>query len=135
MISGCKRCQVCLNGKYHFCRRNQAVGVKRDGGFARYCVVPAEQVHPLPPNVTLEQGALCEPMSCILHGWNRLRKAADIRADSKILLLGAGIIGNLWMSLLHHFGQRKVIVSEPSMDRRNIAEGLGMIIINSVHKS
>ena len=35
---GCKTCKFCLDGKYHFCRKNMAVGVKRDGGFARYCV-------------------------------------------------------------------------------------------------
>ena len=83
------------------------------------------QVYALPSNVTDEMGALCEPMSCILHGWKRLQKAANLRADSKILLLGAGIIGNLWMCLLHHFGYRNVIVSEMSPDRRNIANGLG----------
>ena len=35
---GCKTCKFCLDGKYHFCRKNMAVGVKKDGGFARYCV-------------------------------------------------------------------------------------------------
>ena len=84
------------------------------------------QVHVLPSNMTLAQGALCEPMSCILHGWNRLKATAgSVKANSKVLILGAGIIGNLWSSLLHHFGVRKVIVSEPSFDRRVIAEGLG----------
>ena len=78
----------------------------------------------MPSNLSLAQGALCEPMSCILHGWKRLQSSGSIRADSRILVLGAGIIGNLWMSLLHHYGLRKVIVSEPSRDRRNIADGL-----------
>eukprot|EP00093_Oithona_nana_P014016 14016.XXX_699692_700408_1 [CDS] Oithona nana genome sequencing. len=77
--------------------------------------------------MTLAQGALCEPMSCILHGWNRLKATAgSIKSNSKVLILGAGIIGNLWSSLLHHFGVRKVIVSEPSLDRRIIAEGLDL---------
>ena len=89
--------------------------------------MPSEQVHPLPSNVSLEQGALCEPLSCILHGWKRLQNAGSVKADSKILILGAGIIGNLWMSLLHHFGLRKVTVSEPSRDRRNIADGLSKL--------
>ena len=104
-----------------------AVGVKRDGGFARYCVVPMEQVYPLPLNMPIELGALCEPLSCILHGWKRLQNAGSLNADSKVLILGAGIIGNLWMCLLHHLGVRNVVVSEPSMDRRNIAEGLSMV--------
>ena len=40
--SGCRKCQTCLNGKYHFCRKNFAVGVKRDGGFARHAIVPSK---------------------------------------------------------------------------------------------
>ena len=52
-------------------------------------------------------------MSCILHGWNRLKESKKIESGSKVLILGAGIIGNLWMCLLHYFGLRKVIVSEP----------------------
>ena len=83
------------------------------------------QVHILPSNVSLEQGALCEPLSCILHGWHRLKMGCSVQAQSKILILGAGIIGNLWSCLLHHYGLRKVIVSEPSLERRMITEGLG----------
>ena len=45
--------------------------------------------------------------------------------DSKIVIMGAGIIGNLWMCLLHHYGFRGVIVSEPSPIRRQLAEQLG----------
>ena len=100
--------------------------------FINCFLVPSEQVHELPPNMNLEQGALCEPMSCILHGWKRLQSSGSLKADSKILVLGAGIIGNLWMSLLHHFGHRKVIVSEPSHDRRNIADGLSKLYLKAV---
>ena len=50
------KCSFCLTGKYHFCRGNIPIGVKRDGGFARYCKVPLAQVHILPPFVSLQQG-------------------------------------------------------------------------------
>ena len=56
--SGCMKCSFCLTGKYHFCRGNIPIGVKRDGGFARYCKVPLAQVHVLPPSVTLQQGII-----------------------------------------------------------------------------
>ena len=70
-------------------------------------------------------GALCEPLSCILHGWKRLQMVHAPQPDSKIVIMGAGIIGNLWMCLLHHYGFRDVIVSEPSSIRRQLAEQLG----------
>lgn len=66
-------------------------------------------------------GALCEPLSCILRGWDRLQKVGAPKENSKILVLGAGIIGNLWMCLLHHKGFRNVIVSELSPIRQKLA--------------
>jgi len=72
----------------------------------------------------MEQGALCEPLSCILHGWDRLQMVNAPQPDSKIVIMGAGIIGNLWICLLHHYGFRDVIVSEPSPIRRKLAAQL-----------
>ena len=64
-------------------------------------------------------------MSCILHGWERLQMVHAPQPDSKIVIMGAGIIGNLWMCLLHHYGFRDVIISEPSPIRRQLAAQLG----------
>ena len=85
--------------------------------------------HLLRPSVRIHldffKGALCEPLSCILHGWDRLQMVNAPQPDSKIVIMGAGIIGNLWMCLLHHYGFRDVIVSEPSPIRRKLAAQLG----------
>ena len=43
----------------------------------------ADQVHKLPDAVTLQQGALCEPLSCLLHGWSRLQKSGCLQSDSR----------------------------------------------------
>ena len=92
-------------------------------------------------------GALCEPLSCILHGWELFQKYGPVKQDARILILGAGIIGNLWVGcghrwytkyriilyarpqlyqacVLHHFGFRNVTISELSEKRRKIAERL-----------
>jgi hypothetical protein len=66
--------------------------------------------------------ALTEPLSCISHGWDRI---APIPVGSRILILGAGIIGNLWASVLHLQGHRRVIISEPQETRRKLAMNLG----------
>ena len=63
-------------------------------------------------------------MSCIVRGWDRLQQVNAPKENSKILILGAGIIGNLWMSLLHHKGFRDVIVSELSPIRQQLAKKL-----------
>ena len=48
-----------------------------------------------------------------------------MQPDSRILITGAGIIGNLWAAILHHHGARNVTISEPAEGRRTITEGLG----------
>ncbi|CAG2062626.1 unnamed protein product, partial [Timema podura] len=65
--------------------------------------------------------ALVEPLSCVAHGWDRI---LPIPIGSNILILGAGIIGNLWASVLHLQGHRRVIVSEPQEGRRKLLQKL-----------
>ena len=47
------------------------------------------------------------------------------KTSSKVLVTGAGIIGNLWVTMFHHHGVRNVTVSEPALGRRKITEHLG----------
>lgn len=50
---------------------------------------------------------------------------APVSVGSRILVIGAGIIGNLWVSVLHLHGHRKVTVSEPNETRLNYVKKLG----------
>lgn len=56
------------------------------------------------------------------HGWDRV---APLPIGSTVLISGAGIIGNLWTSVLHHSGHRKVIIAEPVLARRQLSQKLG----------
>ncbi|XP_069684549.1 D-altritol 5-dehydrogenase-like isoform X3 [Periplaneta americana] len=56
--SGCLTCDACHNGNYHYCTGSgidKSTGTYKDGGWAEYCLVPADQVHKLSDNITLEQ--------------------------------------------------------------------------------
>lgn len=74
-------------------------------------------VYVLPPQVSLRQAALCEPISCIVHGFDQL---SPLATDANILICGAGFWGLFWSCLLHHYGYRKVKISEVSERRRNL---------------
>ncbi|KAF7280567.1 hypothetical protein GWI33_005766 [Rhynchophorus ferrugineus] len=128
---GCRCCDHCHSGNIHFCDVggiNSTIGIHRNGGWASYALVPQHSIQKLPETVNLEQGALAEPISCLSHGWDLL---SPIPVGSSILVIGAGIIGNLWVSLLHHQGHRKVTVSEPNLKRllftRNLDTGYDLI--------
>ena len=105
------------------------IGIRRNGGWAQYCRLPAKNTIPLPHQITFELGLLLEPMSCVLHGWNLLQPIAP---DSEILVCGAGSIGLLFMCLLHFRGYREVVVSELLKGRQKLAQKLdfGYQVVN-----
>jgi len=52
-------CDTCHGGNYHYCSGggiDKITGIYQDGGWAELCVVPADQVHKLPENISLQQG-------------------------------------------------------------------------------
>jgi len=117
----CGHCDYCRSGEVHFCRNLEPVGVFRDGAWAEYCAAPVNQVYPLPDSIPPDWGALCEPLSCILHGWDRLQ---PISPDSRILILGGGIIGILWGLMLRQYRLDNLLFSEPLENRQKILANL-----------
>lgn len=61
----------------------------------------------LPDHVTLEEGALMEPLSVGVHACKR----AGIRIGSKVLILGAGPIGLVTLLVAKAMGASKVIIT------------------------
>ena len=119
-------CSYCQRGSPHFCNTGgvrSAIGIWRNGGWSQYCRVPVSCVHILPPQISLRQAALCEPMSCAIHGFDQL---TPLPTDANILICGAGFWGLIWSCLLHHHGYRKVKVSEVSERRRNLVVSLDL---------
>ena len=92
-----------------------------DGGMAEYTVVPTDMLHRLPDNVSLELGALVEPMSVAYHA----ATLGEPNADGTSMVFGAGPIGiGLWFALRGK-GVEDVFVVEPSATRRASIEALG----------
>ncbi|XP_060533384.1 uncharacterized protein LOC132706211 [Cylas formicarius] len=123
---GCNNCKHCHAGNPHYCRPcpgelKNTIGIQRNGGMAHYALVPNNSVFVLPKGVSLEQGVLAEPLSCISHGWDLL---LPVPIGSKILIIGAGIIGNLCVALLHRQGYKNVTVSEPWQSRLDLLSKL-----------
>lgn len=50
---------MCSSGDYHMCQTaaiNNTIGIFKDGGWAQYCKVPADQVYRLPSSINLQIG-------------------------------------------------------------------------------
>lgn len=126
----CGTCHYCRSGLVHFCENLTPVGVYHDGGWAEYSTVKVGQVHALPDNLPLDIGTLAEPMSCILHGWDRLQ---PLKTEHRLLILGSGLIGLLWGLYLRHKGFSNVTYSEPRANRLKLAKTLNFTACDPLH--
>jgi len=117
----CGHCGPCRAGHGNLCANWGATGDTDDGAFAQYVSVPARTVFPLPDELTFQQGALVEPLSCAVHGMRRL---GPWLGDS-VLVVGAGTMGLLLEQLLVQGGARRVVVVDRNRARLPLAEQLG----------
>lgn len=126
----CHSCHSCLTGRENACMNRKAIGYEFDGGFAEYVLIPgiaieSGNVVKLPEDVSFEEGALIEPLSCCIRGL----KNAGTGFNDSVLIVGAGPIGLMHLQLSKIVGAKKVIVSEPIQSRREKAEKLGADLV------
>jgi len=120
-IYRCGECRPCRSGHYNLCTTIAFHGLMADGGMAEYTVVPVNQVHVLPESVSLDLGALVEPMSVAYHA----AKLGEVGDQDSALIYGGGPIGiGLWFAL-RGLGLTRIDVVEPSPERRAGLERLG----------
>lgn len=84
-------------------------------------VHPADLCFKLPDNVSLEEGAMCEPLSVGVHACNR----AGIGPKTHVLIMGAGPIGLVSMLTARAFGAPRIIITDVDSQRLSVAKQLG----------
>ncbi|RUP32890.1 MAG: 2,3-butanediol dehydrogenase [Mycolicibacterium sp.] len=125
-IYKCGHCGPCAAGNYNVCQQIGFHGLMSDGGMAEYTVVPTNMLHRLPDNVSLELGALVEPMSVAYHA----ATLGDVKPGDTAMVFGAGPIGiGLWFALRGK-GLQEIFVVEPSPTRRAAIEALGAVTLD-----
>lgn len=118
----CHDCLYCEDGQTHLCPNTTAVGWNTGaGGFAENAVVPEQQVHVLPEEVPVEDGALVEPLAVGLHAVRQ----SEMRAGDTVAVFGCGPIGLTVVRAAAAAGAKQIFVSEPNDTRRDVALELG----------
>ncbi|RDJ58931.1 hypothetical protein AB723_19490, partial [Acinetobacter baumannii] len=75
----------------------------------------------LPENVSLEEGAMCEPLSVGIHACRR----AKIGAETTVVIMGSGTIGLLTLLCARAFGAPRIVISDINQERLAMAKKLG----------
>jgi len=116
----CDNCFHCLNNRHNFCLNWSAVGVTRPGGMAQFVTAPEKSAFDI-GTLPFEQGAFMEPLSCVLHGIERLNP----ELASRIAIFGAGPIGILLLQVLRLEGAAEITVVDQNATRVEFAAQMG----------
>lgn len=86
----CWTCEQCLNGDYNLCPKMEFMASRsHDGALRELINWPAKLVFHLADHLTLEEGALVEPLSVAYSSVQH----AKVTLGTRVLVLGAGPIG------------------------------------------
>lgn len=125
-LISCGTCGTCLSGKTYVCDSLKLIGIDFDGGMAEYVSVPTESVIPVPADWNKNRAALMEPVAVAVHAVRR----SSVKPGDRVLVLGAGIIGNLCAQMAKTSGATQVVIADLTQYRLNIAAKVGLTPIN-----
>lgn len=123
----CSHCPQCVAGHARHCDTAfaEANGVDADapehGAFATQVTVAARRVIPVPDELSTVEAALVEPAAVTFHAVRR----AQLTPGATAVVVGAGPIGLLTAQHARNAGAARVIISEPTESRREVATDLG----------
>ncbi|GAU26997.1 hypothetical protein TSUD_290490, partial [Trifolium subterraneum] len=118
----CWRCDHCKLGRYNLCPEMKFFATPPvHGSLANRIVHPADLCFKLPDNVSLEEGAMCEPLSVGVHACRR----ANIGPETNVVIMGAGPIGLVTMLSARAFGAPRIVVVDVDDHRLSVAKSLG----------
>ena len=118
----CGRCRECRAGRYNLCPDVVFFATPPvDGAFANYVTIHEDFAFALPDSLSDEAGALMEPLSVGIWACRK----GGVSAGDRVLVTGAGPIGQLAMQCALAFGATDVIVSDVNERRLALAERTG----------
>jgi L-iditol 2-dehydrogenase len=98
---------------------NGRIGVHVNGAYAERMTIPQRLVHRLPENLSLEEGALVEQVTCMSHS---LMYRSRILPGDFVVLLGPGPIGLTMLQMVRLYSPRSVMVTGLRSDAIRLAK-------------
>jgi D-xylulose reductase len=102
----CRHCEPCLSGHYNLCPEMRfAATPPYDGTLTGFYTVPEDFCYKLPEHVSLQEGALIEPLAVAVH----IVRQASVVPGQTVIVMGAGPVGLLCCAVARAFGASKVV--------------------------
>lgn len=114
----CSHCYQCSTGNYNLCSDVAFSGVPpHAGSIRRWHSHPAAYLHKLPDALSYSDGALLEPLSVVLHGFER----SPIKLGEATVICGAGPIGMCALAVAKASGAAPIVVTDLDAGRLKLA--------------
>ena len=105
---GCGDCGTCNRGQENLCMKPNFLGVQHPGGFSEYVVAPDSKFCVDIGDLDPAQAAL---MACSgVTTYSAIGKFGDILRDEPLVILGAGGLGFMALSILKALGHKGAIM-------------------------
>jgi D-arabinose 1-dehydrogenase-like Zn-dependent alcohol dehydrogenase len=120
---GCGECAICKTGEEQMCRTPYSIGVFRSGGYADHLLVPHPRylfdIGDIPP----EKAA---PLACSgITTYGALKKVGPLLKDEPVVIIGAGGLGLMCLSLHKKMDGKGAIVVDIDPAKREAAKKAG----------
>lgn len=126
----CNTCPNCKKGFKHLCVKTLGVGVNRQGCFAEYLSLPAQNVFVLPDTVPDDLAAIFDPFGNATH----TALSFDLVGED-VLITGAGPIGIMAAAIARKAGARNVVITDLNEYRLALAQKMGGTPVNIAKES
>lgn len=127
----CGTCPPCRRGQYNACEVLKVRGFQAPGCGQDFFVTEADKLVRLPADFTFEQGAFVEPVAVAAHVTGRI---GDLTGRN-VVVSGAGTIGNFVAQACLGRGAARVLITDISDYRLEIAREVGITECANVNKT
>lgn len=125
-------CEYCQTDRRNLCDRRESMGSFVNGGFAKWLTCAETLVHRLPVGLSIQAGALLEPLACVTH---LLLDPPIVNVGDRVLVTGPGPMGLIAAQVARAAGAEVVVSGRPSDDMRlGIASALGLVAVSELPK-
>jgi L-iditol 2-dehydrogenase len=128
-LDSCGHCEACYRGDDNLCtgksRKRVYDGISGSGGLAQYICLPVARVYALADKtMDMRMAAFAEPLACCINSIEQ----ANITLSEDVVVVGAGIMGQLHIALAVKRGAR-VLVVELDKERAELAKRMGASVV------
>jgi L-iditol 2-dehydrogenase len=123
--ASCHKCDQCRQGRENTCENLRFLGTPGQGSgcLCEYIVMPQESCYPTHQKITLEQAALCEPLTIGIYSVRQ----SKVSHNAKIAILGSGPIGLSCMVAAQAQNVKEIYMTDKLDYRIRIAKNAGAV--------